>query len=213
MKNHLFLTILILAASLTTGYSEDNAKDGAAADARASSGGGTKVLADFNAPAPNNIDGNFGAFTPSESEQVYICKEAIDDKVRHGEKGAALRLDYNVNNGGAFNGFWMKLGPADKGNHFDASQFKKLSFWVKPDEKGGPNKFKVELKGDDGPIAKKYIGDLKAGWTKVEIPLDDFAAQGVDLTKLNEMTIVFEQRAASPKTVGALYLDDVTLEK
>ena len=173
------------------------------------------MLADFNAPAPNNVEGSFGSFYASETEKSYICVEAIDDSVKHGASGSSLRLVYDVSKGGTFNGFWMKLGPSDTGNNFNAAPFKKLTFWVKGDEKSGiPHRFKVELKGDPGtPTGKKYIGDLTDQWTKVEIPLEEFSNQGVDLTKLNEFVIVFEQRVASPSTAGAIYLDDVSLEK
>lgn len=173
-----------------------------------------KVLADFNTPAPNNISGNYGAFggTPQDA---YVCKEAIDDIVKHGADGSSMRLVYNVGKEGSYNGFWMKLGPADVGNNFDASPYKKLSFWIKGDQKSGtPNKLKVELKGDPGtPVAKKYVGELNADWKKVEIPLEELAAQGVDLKKLNEFVVVFEQREASPGTSGAVYIDDVMVEK
>ncbi|MBV9462877.1 MAG: hypothetical protein JO317_01495, partial [Verrucomicrobiae bacterium] len=146
------------------------------------------------------------------AEQVFVCKESIDQKVHHGDQGAALRLDYNVNNGGAFNGFWMKLGPSDKGNNFDASKYKTLTFWLRGDESAGiPSKVKVELKNDEA-ISKKYVESIKPQWTKISIPLSEFASQGVDLTKLNELTIVFEQKEAAPATVGAVYVDDITLE-
>jgi hypothetical protein len=174
-----------------------------------------RIVADFNSPAPNNVEGNFGAFSPSETEQVYVCMESLDDVVKRGEAGSSMRLVYNVGKGGAFNGFWMKLGPADSGNNFDASQYKKLSFWIRGDDKAGtPNKFKVELKGDPGsPVAKKYVGDIGKDWKKVEIGLDEFSSQGVDLSKLNELVVVFEQRAVSPATTGAVYIDDVSFEK
>lgn len=175
-----------------------------------------KVIADFNAPAPNNLEGNFGAFSPSETEQVYICRETLDEGMKHGDTGSAMRLEYNVSKGGSYNGFWMKLGSADSGNNFDASQFNKLSFWVKGDDKAGiPNKFKIELKGDPGqPLGKKYVGEVTDKWTKVEIPLTDFVNEGrVDLTKLNEIVFVFEQRASAPATTGAVYIDDVSFEK
>jgi len=175
-----------------------------------------KLVADFNAPAPNNIEGNFGAFSPSETEQVYICRETLDEAVKHGDSGSAMRLEYNVSKGGSYNGFWMKLGSADSGNNFDASGFNKLTFWVKGDDKAGiPNKFKIELKGDPGqPLGKKYVGEVTDAWKKVEIPLSDFVNEGrVDLSKLNEIVFVFEQRATAPATTGALYIDDVAFEK
>lgn len=172
-----------------------------------------KLVADFNTPAPNNLGGNFGAFGP-ENEDGNACKAAVDDSHKHGDLGASLRLDYNVSKKGVYNGFWMKLGPADNGNNFDATGYNKLSFWIKGDDKSRtPTKFKLEVKGDSGPVAKKYIGDLKDKWTKVEIPLEEFQKQGVDLTKLNELCIVFEQPQAGPFTVGAVNIDDIVLEK
>ena len=173
-----------------------------------------KMLADFNAPAPSNIGGIFGAFYP-ETEQIYICQETLDDATKHGTTGASMRLVYNVEKGGSYNGFWMKLGPNDTGNNFDASGYNKLTFWIKGDESSGiPYKFKVELKGDPGTvIGKKYIGDLTDKWTKVEIPLTEFSNQKVDISKLNEFVVVFENRAVAPQTKGAIYIDDVGLEK
>jgi hypothetical protein len=182
----------------------------ASAVARADDG---KLIADFNAPAPNNLGGNFGSFGP-EGEDGNACKASVDEQDRHGKDGSSLRLDYNVSKKGSFNGFWMKLGPGDAGNNFDASGFTKLSLWIKGDEKSGiPTRVKVEVKGDAGPVAKKYVGDLKGKWTKIEIPLQELAKQGVDLSKLNEFCVVFEQAQTGPSTVGAINIDDVVLEK
>lgn len=172
-----------------------------------------RIIADFNGAAPNNLGGGFGAFGPT-NEDGNACKETLDTAQKHGEEGGSLRLDYNVSKSDSFNGFWMKLGPGDSGNDFDASGYSKLTFWIKADDRAGiPSKFKVEIKGDSGPIAKKYIGDLSSKWTKVEIPLKEFASQGVDLTRLNEFCLVFEQKVAAPVTIGAVNIDDVALEK
>lgn len=172
-----------------------------------------RLVADFDTPAPNNVGGNFGAFGP-EGEKGNECKVLLDEGQRHGDAGGSLRLDFDVSKKGVFNGFWMKLGPSDTGNNFDMSGFSKLSFWIKGDEKSGiPSRFKVEVKGDSGPIAKRYVGELKSKWTKIEIPLQEFQKQGVDLAKLNEFCIVFEQPQAGPVTVGAINIDDIVLEK
>lgn len=172
-----------------------------------------KLIADFDAEPPNNLGGNFGAFSPVETEQVYICRGSPDEGVRHGTSGASLRLDYNVSKGGSYNGFWVKLGPADSGNNFDASGYSRLTFWVKGDEKSGiPNKLKIELKGDPGtPVGKKYIGEIDAKWKKIEIPLKDF--DKINPTKLNEIVFVFEQRVVGPQTTGAIYIDDLAFER
>jgi len=175
-----------------------------------------KLIADFDSEPPNNLGGNFGAFSPTETEQVYICRATNDDTVKHGNSGSSIRLEYNVSKGGSYCGFWIKLGPADSGNNFDASGYSKLTFWVKGDEKSGiPAKVKMELKGDPGtPVGKKYIGEITDKWKKIEVPLSDFVKDGkINLNKLNEVVFVFEQRAVGPMTTGAINIDDLAFEK
>jgi hypothetical protein len=63
-------------------------------------------------------------------------------------------------------------------------------------------------------LGKKYVGELSGQWKKVEITLDEFVKEGqVDVSKLNEIVFVFEQRAAAPATAGVIYVDDVAFEK
>jgi hypothetical protein len=176
---------------------------------------GFTTLADFDIPPPNNLNGSYGAFAPSASELTYVTIETLDDGIKHGNDGSSMRLDYNVEKGGSFNGFWMKLGPEEIGNNFDASQFGTLSFWIKGDPKVGvPKQVKVELKGDPGTrIGRQYIKNITADWKKITLPLDKYASQGVDLSKLNEMVIVFENSVASPGTQGRIWIDHIALEE
>ena len=176
--------------------------------------GATTVVADFDIPPPNNVNGAYGAFAPSPDEMTYVTVETIDDGVKHGQDGASMRLDYNVEKSGAFNGFWMKMGPEDVGNKYDASKFSALTFWVKADPQVGiPKQVKVELKGDPGTrIGRQYLKDLTADWKKIVLPLQVYADQGVDLTKLNEFVVVFENRVAAPGAKGRIWIDSITLE-
>ena len=172
-----------------------------------------QIVADFNMPPPNNLGGGYGAFSPKAEEMTYVTVETWDEAVKHGAEGGSMQLEYNVDKPGVFNGFWMKLGPEDSGNNFDASAFSKLSFWIKGDPSGVPSKVKVELKGDPGTrIGRYYVSGIGNEWTKIEIPLKDVAAQKVDLTKLNEFVIVFEQNQAAPGTKGKLWIDEITFE-
>src|SRR6185295_4023458 len=77
-----------------------------------------------------------------------------------------------------------------------------------------PSKFKVEVKGDAGDvIGQYYIGNITPDWSRVEIPLETYVSQGVQLAALNELVIVFENKAAMPGAVkGAIWVDDITLE-
>jgi hypothetical protein len=143
-----------------------------------------------------------------------VCKFKLDPGQKIGNSGSSLRLEYNVNGENAFNGFWMKLGPGDRGNNFDASGFAKLTMWVKGDKAAGmPAKFKVEVKGDAGDvIGQYYVGNLTPEWTHVEIPLEIYAKQGIELAALNELTIGFERKSALPGVKGAIWVDDIRLE-
>jgi hypothetical protein len=150
----------------------------------------------------------------TNAQSPHACKHTIDTKEKRGD-GSSLRLDYDVDAPKAFNGFWMKLGGIDKGNNFDASGFKKLTFWVKGEKGGGvPAKFRVELKGDAGDvIGQYYVGDVKPECTRVEVPLEVYVTQGVQLAALNEMTIGFENKSALPGAVkGVIWVDDIVLE-
>ena len=175
-----------------------------------------RLVADFDTEPPNNVNGSFGTFSKSETEQVYVCNGNLDEGVRHGDSGSSLRLNYNVGKGGTYNGFWLKLGPEDVGNNFDASGYSKLTFWLKGDRGVGiPAKLKVEMKGDPGtPLAKKYIGEITDKWKKVEIPLAAFVRDGnIDLAKLNEIVVVIEHNQVGPSTAGVVYIDDLAFEK
>jgi carbohydrate binding protein with CBM11 domain len=172
------------------------------------------ILADFNQPSPNNVGGAFGTFSP-EDEKVFVCLQTPDQNEKHGNSGQSLRLAYDVTSPGSYNGFWMRLGSDAEGGIVNGSAYRALSFWIKPDADAGiPAKFKVELK--DGPgkiVSKKYIGAFKTDWQKIVIPLTEFSSQGLDLKSLGEFDVVFEQRAASPGTKGAIWIDDIALEK
>ena len=85
-----------------------------------------QVVADFDMPPPSNLGGGYGAFSPNPEEMTYVTVETMDDTVRNGTNGASMKLEYNVDQAGSYNGFWMKLGPQEAGNNFDASAFTKL---------------------------------------------------------------------------------------
>jgi len=173
-----------------------------------------QILADFNMPPPNNLGGAYGAFSPRAEEMTYVTVETWDEVEKYGTDGGSMQLEYNVDKPGSFNGFWMKLGPEDTGNEFDAAAYSKLTFWAKGDPSVGvPSKLKVELKGDPGTrIGRYYISNIGSDWKKYEIPLKDIAAQKVDLTKLNEFVIVFEQNQVAPGTKGVIWIDEITFE-
>ena len=120
-------------------------------------------------------------------------------------------MDYIVREEGSYNGFWMKLG--GEGVVFDASKYKKVTFWVKGSaDPGIPSEIKCELKSGPDKSGVVYVGDITSEWQKKEFNLAEFSSQGIDLSHLIDIFIVFEQRKAMPATQGRIYVDDFRFE-
>ncbi len=163
------------------------------------------VVADFDSgKKPNNIGGDFGAWSKDPKDKTQSARESFDKKNSRVEGGYCMKVTYDVDSpNAAFNGFWMKL------NDMDASAKKKVVFWAKADtEKDCTSTFKVELKNASESGAY-YVEGLTKEWKKFEISLDEFGL--TDLATLKEMVIVFEDHTSNPKE-GVLYLDDVSFE-
>ncbi len=201
MAKKMFFAAILTAAAivLTAGVSS-------AADVAAS--GNEFVIADFNTgEKPNNIGGDFGAWSKDPTDFSQGCSEAFDSVNRRGSTGFAMKLDYSVDSKNpAYNGFWMFL------QNFDASKYDNLSIWVKGDGKVGyTTVFKVELKNASKQVGRYYVTNITDAWQDIVIPMKDF--KGItDFSNLAELVIVFEDRIASNKK-GVIYIDDVRFTK
>lgn len=196
MNSKLLLSLSLLLMALFT------------VNAAEKSGPGT--IADFDSTSPtNNLGGASGTFSGEKPNNSCNIKQNMTEK--HGVDGAALQVDFNVGEEGCYNGFWMKLGP--EGGSFDASKFKKISFWIKGSaETGIPSEIKCELKSGPDKSAVVYVSDITSEWQKKEYNLAEFSNQGIDLTHLIDIFIVFEQRKALPASKGTIYVDDFKFE-
>ena len=124
---------------------------------------------------------------------------AYDQENAYGDTGAGYRISYSGVTGTA----WAASGTDLM--WLDASEYDTLSLRIKG-AKGGeePN---VYL--SDGFIRKfvnieDYV-PITASWQKVDIPLKDFAVQGVNITSLSYFQVVFEWEEMN----GTIYLDDI----
>lgn len=166
------------------------------------------VVADFDSGVkPNNVGGDFGAWDKDPMDFSQTCIESFNTSETRQGKGFCLRIDYDVDSPNpAYNGLWMKL------NGLDASEYSKLTFWVKGDEKRGYTPlFKVELKNNKGEVGRYYVTGITDEWQKVEIPLMKMAGIS-DFSNLAEFVIVFEDWR-NPVKEGTIYIDDVQFEK
>ena len=122
----------------------------------------------------------------------------------YGGAGASLVLTYQVPNG-SYAAWHSGLGG------LDVSNYDKLSFVVRG-ASGGENfhVWLVDQAGNYGWVDVISHTTVANTWssTPVEIPLQDLAAQGVDLTRLNLFKVAFEW---SPMH-GTVYLDNIRFE-
>ncbi|MBN2453136.1 MAG: CIA30 family protein [Candidatus Omnitrophica bacterium] len=202
MVKRMFFAVMFVAMAMVV-----MAGVSGAADVKAAAGN-EFLIADFNTgEKPNNIGGDFGAWSKDPTDFTQGCSESFDTVNRRGTTGFAMKLDYSVDSKNpAYNGFWMFL------QNFDASSYDNLALWVKGDGKiGYTTVFKVELKNASKQVGRYYVTNITDAWQDIVIPLKDF--KGItDFSNLSELVIVFEDRIASNKK-GVIYIDDIRFTK
>ncbi|MBU0895248.1 MAG: DUF3131 domain-containing protein [Candidatus Omnitrophica bacterium] len=176
----------------------------------------TQTIANFNGEGLiNNLGGESGTWEKFPDDMGQSIAVSIDNKVRYGNNGSSLKLEYDVNSADdTANGFWTQL------RDLNASLYDHFEFWVKGDEdKGYTTIFKIEFKkiktdrdGRDETIKASYVVKGVTGrWQKISIPLN--VMNGIsDWRELKEFVISFEKRRVD-KAEGVLYFDDFAFTK
>jgi RHS repeat-associated protein len=128
---------------------------------------------------------------------------AYDPANRYGDNGAGYRVFYSGVTGTA----WTAAGTDLMG--LNASIARTLSFYIKGAHGGErPNIYLASRIGgtETGRFVdiENYI-TVTTSWQRVDIPLKDFAIQGIDLTNLAYFQVVFEWE----EMAGTIYLDDI----
>jgi len=181
MVKRFVFAALIMAAAIVTAAGVSGAADTKAA-------GNEFLVADFNTgEKPNNIGGDFGAWSKDPTDFSQGCSESFDSVNRYGSTGFSMKLDYSVDSKNpAYNGFWMFL------QNFDASKYDNLALRVKGDGKiGYTTVFKVELKNASKQVGRYYVTNVTDAWQDIVIPLKDF--KGItDLSNLSEFVIYID---------------------
>ncbi|MFH1190297.1 MAG: glucoamylase family protein [Candidatus Omnitrophota bacterium] len=208
MLTFLIFTLLITGAQAITPVSPDNGQG--------SQEFPSQTIADFNGEdLTNNLGGESGTWEKSPEDMDQFITASIDTKIRHGNDGSSLKLEYGVDSSDdTANGFWTQL------RDLDASLYDHFEFWVKGDEeKGYTTVFKIEFKkamkdqdGRDETIKASYIVKGVTGrWQKISIPLR--VMNGIlDWHEMREFVISFEKRRVD-KPEGTLYFDGLAFTK
>jgi RHS repeat-associated protein len=175
------------------------------------SGAGTIYLDDFkfeHEPIVPIVVDNFNDMTGENGFGGSLWSNAgggaaiaadYDPENRYGDSGAGYCVSYS----GVTGSGWAEVGENLVG--LDASDYDTLSLCIKG-ARGGE---KPNIYLSDGFIRtfvdiENYV-PVTASWQKVDIPLGDFAVQGVNISNLSHFEVMFEWEEMN----GTIYLDDM----
>ena len=179
----------------------------------------------------NKLGGESYTWNVNPYDKSQSCVASFDSKIRVGETGSSLRLDYDINSTltylrqfpdtsyyiydydtDSIIGFASEIPhTAYNGFYFllsnaDLRDYKYLIFYVKGDQlQGFTRKFFVELKNID-QTDRFLVDGVSSSWQKVVIPLGMFKRIG-EWRKMTELTIVFNENVT--RKIGTIYLDNI----
>jgi hypothetical protein len=139
------------------------------------------------APQLSQLDAEYVPFSSSRNLDQVMEMSWVD-----GNEAGKLGLHTSFSSSPrAFGGWSIKLPP---GNSLDARNLRSVSFWVKG-EKAEEN-FEAKLQDVTGlevAVQVARYAEITTEWQKVSIPLQDFAAQGLDLANVQVLTFGFRE--------------------
>lgn len=179
----------------------------------------------------NKMGGESYTWDVNPQDKSQSCAASFDSKIRVGETGSSLRLDYDIDSTltylrefpdtpyyiydydtDSIIGFANEIPhTAYNGFYFMLSNanledYKYLIFYVKGDPlQGFTRKFVVELKNID-QTDKFLVEGVGSSWQKIIIPLGMFKRIG-DWGKMTEVTIVFNENVT--RKTGTIYIDNI----
>lgn len=148
-------------------------------------------------PAP------FGPFFTPGQGKIETKVEGDPDPAR----GKVARIQYDVSNRGDFGGVYLRFNVSD----FQPDKWPVLTFWLRGDTGGHPQRLKVELKARAGGYGWRTLYlTITDQWQQFRLRLSDFQPFG-SWDGMDEFVITIENNEAkTPK--GAIFLDDVAFE-
>lgn len=125
---------------------------------------------------------------------------SYDTTTPYGGSGKSLCLSYNVTASNYFCGWTTRI------DHLNVSSKDTLSFYIKGSTGGEkPNIYLKDIAGHQNKVDIENYATVSTNWQKVNIPLTDFSASGINLLDLSELTIKFEGEVMS----GTIYIDEI----
>ena len=149
-----------------------------------------------------------GDFTIRENGAAAISAARLkdmnnpDNTVLRISYGGTIGRDYGLNGGFSYAGWQAGL------NGIDARRFTHLVMRIRGENGGETPNIYLADPARRIPIRSQELPEIKKEWQTVRLPLDPYARQGVDLSHLDSMEIVFEWEDQS----GTIYVDDIRFE-
>jgi hypothetical protein len=153
----------------------------------------------------SNTLGRSGIYDENPDDAESFCRSTIEKDDTLHINGYHMKLYYKLNPKlSSANGWWTKL------DGINLSDYKAISMTVKGDKnKGYSDSFKIILKGKTQRIESVVYG-ITQSWKNVTIPFYRFNEfMGLDLSKLDELVIMFEGSRMKVKE-GAYLIDDIS---
>jgi RHS repeat-associated protein len=155
------------------------------------------VLDNFNdMTGENGLAGLYWAY----AEGSAVIDAGYDTENRYGPTGAGYRISYNVSEGNyAFLSSDLMV--------LNAAGYNTLSLYIK----GANGGERPSIYLGDG-TTREYVdienyAPVTTSWQKIDIPLEDFVKQGIDISDLRYVQVVFERETVA----GTVYLDDIQI--
>ncbi len=92
---------------------------------------------------------------------------------------------------------------------FDARKYQDVVLRIKGQKGGEQPNFYLADAATRRCVRAKEVKAISAEWQNIRIPLEKFSTQGVDLSHLESLQLVFEWKEMS----GTMYVDEIRFEK
>lgn len=159
--------------------------------------GAATVVDNFNEPTGEN---GVGASLYSFSGGGAAIEASYDPVNRYGNYGAGYRIAYS----GVSPTGWATMGSDLAG--LDASAYESLSFCLKGAAGGErPNLYLADQSNHREFVDIEAYLTVRPTWQCVDIPLQAYTSQGIDITALSNFEVVFEWEDMG----GIVYVDEV----
>ncbi|MDP8216271.1 MAG: carbohydrate binding domain-containing protein [Candidatus Kaelpia imicola] len=158
------------------------------------------ILQDFNADEYKG-----GVWEAVSNDKQASFKAELQARVRVGERGRAVALDYDFRSGADLvGGLWL-----DVSDH-DFSGYNLLGFWIKGEPTLGFSKIVgVTIEDKFGNRVTKMNSQVSSEWGRVEISLNSLKDKR--LSNIVEINVFIDKRYTSIEA-GRCYIDDFYLK-